>query len=582
MTARVWVPPRAPAAPLEVLDSPFRALATLPKSQWVALREVLAAEERRLYTPGFLEVFPWERIREHLPLRVAPLPDVPPWPGRQCRSYYQYIEPEATLALADWQGLDEFDVILRLFDFSAWRPLFAQRFSGSHLGPPPFDPLSVGLALLLARARDWSPGKLAQELRSPERGAGYCRRLGFDPADVPSEATFRAAVQQTAEEVFRQCEQSLVTTLLAYALIPTHSTFPGDPATQGVSLSLDSQLVAARSQMRCHHQNPRCCGPVAQRDCAARADGHRGCACDTHACHAHCRHATPRDPEAAYVYYAGSNQPAADQAAPDDSPTAKGKHHFGYKSKALNVVDDRLHTWWPLSGPCVPANRNDHLQTIPALQDVQQRYPQLQIGEVLGDAGEGYDEILRFVYTDLHALRTIEVRQHSTDSDADCCLTRGYDAAGVPLCAHGYQLRCNGHNYATRQTKWVCQQRCSVRPQPDVHPRPPQTRPECPYRDPQRPLGLTVTVGLTLPDGALRLARDHALGSPTWQLRHGRQSNAESRNAGQERRQLKRAPWFGLANAAKASLIGDILILLGNVARFVREASLAILKAVKT
>jgi hypothetical protein len=577
----VWVPPSAPATPQEVPDRPFRALGTLPRKQWIALREVLSASERRLYTPGFLNVFPWDAIREHLPLPVASLPDVPLWPGRRCRAYYQYIEPEATLSLQDWEGLDEFDIILRLFDFTNWRPLFAQRFSGSHLGPPPFDPLSIGLALLLARTQDWSSEKLAQELRSPERGHGYCRRLGFNPDDVPSPSAFRAAVQNTPEAVFRQCEQSLVTALIAYQIIPAHSTFPGNPPERGVSVAIDSQLVAARSHMRCHHQNPCCFGPVEQRACAAQADGHEGCACDTAACREHCRRVTPRDPDAAYVYYSGSNQPAAESAPPDNGPATRGKHHFGYKSKALNVVDDRLFTWWPLSGPFVSANRNDHLQTIPAFEDVRRRYPHLKIGEVLGDAGEGIEDILRFVHQDLHALRTINLRHHATDWDAARCLERGYDATGAPLCLHGYRLHCNGHNYKTRQTKWVCRQRCLFRPQPDVHPHPPDSRPDCPFRNPERPLGFTVTVGLSLPDGSLRLARDHALGSASWKLRHGRQSNSESRNAGQERRRLKRSPWFGLPNAAKASLIGDILILLGNVARFVREASLAILKAAK-
>ena len=50
--------------------------------------------------------------------------------------------------------------------------------------------------------------------------------------------------------------------------------------------------------------------------------------------------------------------------------------------------------------------------------------------EVLGDAGEGYDDILRYVYTDLHALRTIELRHHQYDQDAAACLQRGYDVAG--------------------------------------------------------------------------------------------------------------------------------------------------------
>ena len=576
-SAGAWIPASAPYTPLEVPASPFAALESLPRAQWETLR-VLPAAERRVYVPHFVEVFQWETLRAHLPLRLAPLPDVPAWPGRRCRSYYQWLPPEATLTAQDWAGLDDFDLILRLFDFSAWRPLFAQRLR-SHLGPPPFDPLSIGLGILLARAKQWGWPQLAQELRSAERGQGYCRRLGIQLDDIPSEATFRDVAQATPEEVFRQCEQSLVTALLAYQLMPGHSTFPGEAAERGVSLALDSQLVYARSRMRCHHQNADCFKPAATRTCAAQAAGHTGCDCGTDACRAHCRYATARDPEATYVYYAGSNQPRADgdeATAPHRSP--KGKHYFGYKSKAFNVVDDRLFTLWPLSGPFVTANRNDHLQTLPGFADLRARYPQLQIGEVLGDAGEGYDDILRYVYADLHALRTIEIRHHQHDQEPAACLQRGYDAEGLPLCPHGYRLRCNGHNYTTQQTKWVCRQRCLLHPQPDVHPQPPATRPDCPWRTPEHSLGMTVTVGLSLPDGALRLARDHDITGPTWDLRHGRQSYAESRNAVQTRLGLKRTPWFGLANAAKASILGDILTLLATVARFVREASRAALR----
>jgi len=54
-----------------------------------------------------------------------------------------------------------------------------------------------------------------------------------------------------------------------------------------------------------------------------------------------------------------------------------------------------------------------------------------------------------------------------------------------------------------------------------------------------------------------------SMATTTYQLRQGRQSYAESRNAGQQRRGLKRSPWFGLANSAKAACLGDILILTG-------------------
>jgi hypothetical protein len=91
-----------------------------------------------------------------------------------------------------------------------------------------------------------------------------------------------------------------------------------------------------------------------------------------------------------------------------------------------------------------------------------------------------------------------------------------------------------------------------------------------------------VTVGLALPDGNIRLARDLRVGSPSWDLRLGRLSYAESRNACQARRGVKRSPWFGLANAAKASLLADILTCALNVARFVREATQAAARSSST
>jgi hypothetical protein len=95
------------------------------------------------------------------------------------------------------------------------------------------------------------------------------------------------------------------------------------------------------------------------------------------------------------------------------------------------------------------------------------------------------------------------------------------------------------------------------------------------------PLSITVTVGRTLPDGPLRLARDYAFRGPTWHQRHGRQSYSESRNASQTRLGLDRSSWFGLTNSAKASIMGDTLALVSTGARFVIEASLAALRSAR-
>jgi hypothetical protein len=216
----------------------------------------------------------------------------------------------------------------------------------------------------------------------------------------------------------------------------------------------------------------------------------------------------------------------------------------------------------------VSANQNDHLSTLPAFTALRQSFPGLTVGEVCGDAGEGFPEILRYVYDDLHALRLIKTRAAESDSDPLTCLKRGYDAQGVPLCAHGYQLSFNGHDYQRRTSKWVCQQRCAHCATPDVG--------LPPYRSPKHPLGYTVTVGLSLPgDDGVRLARDLPLTSGVGALRMGRQSYAESSNAAHAHYDLKRSPWCGLSRSAKGRVLGNLLKLLLNLPRFVREATQA-------
>lgn len=559
----------------ETSQPPFASLVSLTRSAFIE-RRGMPADQRRLLTAHFQASFTWRALQPLLPLQPVMTQVVPLAPARRLRSCYHWLPPEELHAAA-LAGLDDFDLILRLFDFTPWRPILAQRFQ-SHFGPPVFDPLSLGLGILLARWRGWSWPTLVRELHSPERGQGYCRRLGFDAHDLPSVSTWRTVLKETPAECWLQCADSLVEGLMALGLIPTHSTFPGDAPQRGLSLAIDSQLVQARSHMRCRFQNERCFLPPDQRHCAAQAEGKEGCACDTAACADHCRLATARDPEAAYVYYSGSNQKSQTDGVHKRLRQARrGKHHFGYKSKGFNIIDDRLSTFWVLSGPYVPANRNDHLQTVPGLQRLRQRFPDLKVGEVLGDAGEGVDDVLRYVYQELGARRLIDQKQHASDQDPRACLLRGYDASGAPLCPHGFRLAHNGYDYHRQASKWVCRQRCRTRSEPDVGAEilPAQSSSACPYRDLARPCGFSLRVGLTLPDGSLRLARDLPVASPAWRLRQGRQSYAESRNAVQQRLGLKRSPWFGLQNSAKATYLGDILTNLLNVARFVRQATCA-------
>jgi hypothetical protein len=576
-------------APVELaIETPvnnlFEQLIGLSSKELAETRSIPAHQRRQLVT-GFVDAFRWENMRPRLPLQPGMTAGVPEWQSRRCRSCYRWLPPDEVQSATDLAGLDDFDLILRLFDFSPWRPILAQRFK-SHLGPPPFDPVSMGLGILLALWRGWSWPALARELRSSERGEGYCRRLGFDPGDIPSASAFRMALNNSDPVWILECVDSLARGLMAQGIIPSESTFPSDGPARGMSIALDSQLQEARSRMRCRFQRQACFAPVDQRQCAAQAAGRRGCDCTGEDCSQRCRFTTPRDPDAAYVYYSGTNQPKSPHAgvdAKEGKRGSRGKHHFGYKSKGFNIVDDRLFTFWPLPGPFVPANRNDHLQTVPGLQDLSRRFPELAIGEVLGDAGEGTEEVLNFVYKQLKALRTIALIQHQNDEDPLTCLRRGYDQRGTPLCPYGYSLYFNGHDYQRQTSKWICNQRCLRQQDPDLLQHGQTNSPgelslpepeDCPYGDPQR-VGFVVTVDDQLPDGSRRLARDLQVDSPTWKLRMGRLSYAESRNAGQTRHGVKRSPWFGLANAAKASYLSDLLTLAANVARFVREATLA-------
>jgi hypothetical protein len=294
------IPTMKRPAPQALPDSPFHALPTLSRTELADTRDLVAAQRRQL-SQSFVHAFTWETVRPLLPLRLELPPTAPLWRARTCRSHYVWLPPEDLTTPEAWHGLDNFDLVLRLFDFGPWRPILGQRFS-SNRGPPPFDPVSVGLAWLMARWRTWDWPTLFTELHSPERGRGDCLRLGFNPEDIPAESTFRCALRHTDPEGLEMCEDSVLLELMAYGIVPTTSTFPDDSPQPGVSLATDSQLVAARSHLLCRFQNARCFLPPRQRQCAARAEGKEGCACDTEACMVHCCRATARDPEAAFVY----------------------------------------------------------------------------------------------------------------------------------------------------------------------------------------------------------------------------------------------------------------------------------------
>jgi hypothetical protein len=192
----------------------------------------------------------------------------------------------------------------------------------------------------------------------------------------------------------------------------------------------------------------------------------------------------------------------------------------------------------------------------------------LPISELVADAALGFTDCLTTIYA-TKAIPVVDIRHDPTDADRDACVLRGYDEDGHPLCAHGYPMRANGLDYRRLRAAWVC------RRAPDA----PAADAACPFRDAERPLGMTkhISQAFIHPDGSshARLARLFPYGTPLWKAHYGSRRNAsESRNSQVEHLGLKRIWSYGLAGATADITFADLLINLRTLGRLVQQASL--------
>ena len=199
--------------------------------------------------------------------------------------------------------------------------------------------------------------------------------------------------------------------------------------------------------------------------------------------------------------------------------------------------------------------------------------PDLLVGEFVADAAVGYPCCLNALYDD-GVIPVVTIRHDKGDKDKDTCKVRGYDKNGHPLCAHGYRMSFNGLDY---QRLRACCRRCRQVCAQQLHPKPEDA--ECPFRDPDRPRGMTKHVGRAFvhPDGSRheRLARLYPYGSPIWKEHYGARKNAvEGRNSQITRLGLKRIWSYDLDGAAADISFADLLINLRTLGRLVQQATL--------
>jgi len=552
----------------------------------------LTPTEARAQDVALVAQCSFEGLRDRLPF-LWPVPDdVPPSPKKSYRSHYVYRGWEDLEDLAQWEHLSEFDLLLRLIDFSPLRDVLAQRLGWtSARGHVPFDPVSIFLLIGWRIVNGWSRSQLLKTLRDP-RYADYARLFGFEDG-VPTEGGLRywltalgrhsqngdTVTVKVDEEKLQQVAMEYLNDLVAQSVaLLLDIGFITSEAWEEALICPDGMIHDAASRLNCGCVTDACYQPTSPDDprpCLAKEKNLRGCDCDTVDCAAICRRATPRDPEARFVRYRGSNQP---DAGDEDGDANKGEPHYGYLSLPLLLADPARRFHIILADHFSAASARQEVPFAAQLLQLSSLYPTLHIKDVVGDAAFGYSCVLRIVHEVLEARRVIDLRAHQTDRDKALWPLRGYDDKGRPLCAFGYPFTSNGFDFGKHRHKWFCRRVCQKEGQPVVAIEDlPEHPSECPHLHTNTDYGQIINVGFAFEnDGSCRLVRDVAVGSPTWKRLYHRARNAsESRNATLQRWRLKRLPVYGEPRGKAFIFLADVWSNLTTLARLVREATAA-------
>ena len=552
----------------------------------------------RVQDSDFVRECSLPQLQDRLPLWWPTPPGMPPSPKRSYRSHYVYLGCQDLQDQQVWEHLTGFDLVLRLVDFSGLRPILAQRLGWtSARGQQPFDPVSMFLLQGWQITNGWNRTQTLKNLADP-RYDDYRERFGFAEGIYPTEGGLRyfltalgyhsdaggdsVCIELDDEPDVNVAIQYLNQLLVgAVQLIREANLLSPEAWTQAL-VCPDGMLHDAASRLRCAAVKESCyqvTSTQVPRPCPAKEKDQKGCACDTLACAYTCRYATPRDAEARFVYYSGSNQPRHSPNRPNDKSKVKkggGRKCYGYRSLPLLLADPVRRFHLTLLQDFQAANGREETSATALLLQLKLFYPDLHLDAVVGDAGFGFDLFLRTIY-ELEARRVVDLRAHDTDKNKNLWPLRGYDNRGRPVCPFGYAFTANGFDVQRQRYKWFCGKACQRGVEAVVCSEgatyPPN---ECPYQDDGLPHGKILNVGERFLDGSLRLVRDVPVGSPAWKALYHRARNAsEGRNATYEHWDLKRLPVYGLCRAKALSYLADTWSTLTTLARLVREATFA-------
>jgi DNA-directed RNA polymerase specialized sigma24 family protein len=386
---------------------------------------VMAAEltpvETRAQDPTFVAQCSLDGLRDRLPLRWPAPPDTPPSPKKRYRSHYLYLGWEDLEDSVAWEHFSDFDLLLRLVDYTSLRPVLAQLLGWtSARGQVPFDPVSIFLLTGWQITNGWSRAQTLRNLRQP-RYVDCAQRFGFEDGVFPTEGGLRywlttIGQNSTSEETVLVDEEGLIeiaiqrlNQLLAQSVaLFVEVGLLSPEALKKAVVCPDGMIHDAASRMRCPSVTDTCyqsTSPHNPRPCPAKEKDRRGCDCDTTACAQACRYATPRDPKARFIWYSGSNRTTNNPNQSTDPAKAKkkrGKGRFGYRTLPLQLTDPaRRFSLVLLDDPSInsghrflPANEREEIPATALLLQLPIFYPDLEIDAVAGDAGFGYDIFL--------------------------------------------------------------------------------------------------------------------------------------------------------------------------------------------
>ena len=553
----------------------------------------LRPSETRAQDSDFVAQCSFEGLRHRLPLIWPVSDDVPPSPKLSYRSHYVYPGWEDLEDSATWEHLSDFDLLLRLIDFSPLRDVLAQRLGWtSAKGHVPFDPVSIFLSIGWRIVNGWKRSQLLRNLRHP-RYADYARLFGFQDGVFPTEGGLRhwltalgrhsqngdTVTVEVDEESLMEIAVEYLNVLIAQSVaLLLDAGFITPEAWEEALICPDGMIHDAASRLNCGCVTDSCYQPTSPDDprpCPAKEKGLRGCDCDTVDCASICRRATPRDPQARFIRYRGSNQSTSQGK---DGDASKGEPRYGYASLPLLLADPTRRFHIILADHFSPASARQEVPFAAQLLQLPSLYPTLHVKDVVGDAAFSYYCVLRTIRQALNARRVSDLRAHQTDHDKTLWPLRGYDDKGRPICAFGYPFTSNGFDFHKHRHKWFCGRACQNGCQPVVaiddlpdHP------PACPYLHTDTDFGRILNVGFSFDnDGSWRLVRDVAVGSPTWKRLYHRARNAsESRNASFQRWGLKRLPVYGDPRGKAFIFLADVWSNLTTLVRLFREATAA-------